>query len=452
MRAKVRRNRILQATVVALALSVAGFWILSARRRSDPDRLWRDANLAFAEGHFEQVESALTRLERLRRLHGEELVLRARAALARGRVDDVLAEVRRIPEADPAAPGARLMAGQALLRKGRLREAEGAFLAALALDPKLVQAHRELIFIYGMQLRRAELHAQFIALRALVPLTYDNVFHWCLMHDVIWEPARQASALANFVQADPADRWSRLALAEQLRRLNRCDEAEDLLAALPASDLEALAIRAQLAMDSGDAAAAAAILAQGPEDHPALARLRGRQALAHHNGPEALRHYRAASALDADQRDTLFGLGRASRLVGDDAAADRYFEVARRHDFLIALVQRAANPTGRQDLALLKQLGAACESLRRFPEARAWFELAIARDPLDAEAQKALFRLSSDSPAGAGRRRGIPHAGQNGGTDGPRSDPEADRDRSVFDRPDEPAVGTESKNPHGQPR
>jgi hypothetical protein len=45
-------NQVHRVAVVALAMGVAGSWAQSAWRRSDPDRLWQDANLAFEAGHF----------------------------------------------------------------------------------------------------------------------------------------------------------------------------------------------------------------------------------------------------------------------------------------------------------------------------------------------------------------------------------------------------------------
>jgi Flp pilus assembly protein TadD len=56
-------------------------------------------------------------------------------------------------------------------------------------------------------------------------------------------------------------------------------------------------------------------------------------------------------------------------------------------------MQRAALAEARKDPKLLRALGAACGAVHRLPEARAWFKLAIALDPLDNEAQQALFRL-----------------------------------------------------------
>ena len=90
--------------------------------------------------------------------------MRAQYAAARQEPDAALADLPRVPDDHLAAAKARLLAGQIELRRDRVRRAEEWFLEAIRLDSRLVQAHRELIYIYGMQLRRAELSAQFLAL------------------------------------------------------------------------------------------------------------------------------------------------------------------------------------------------------------------------------------------------------------------------------------------------
>jgi hypothetical protein len=39
-----------------------------------------------------------------------------------------------------------------------------------------------------------------------------------------------------------------------------------------------------------------------------------------------------------------------------------------------------------------------CESLGRFDQAQVWYRLALVRDPLDSEAQSALFRIRQNLP------------------------------------------------------
>jgi hypothetical protein len=64
---------------------------------------------------------------------------------------------------------------------------------------------------------------------------------------------------------------------------------------------------------------------------------------------------------------------------------------------MFSLLERARNPGANRDAALIRQLGEACASDGRQDEARAWLAVALALDPLDAEAQRALFRLRSGS-------------------------------------------------------
>jgi predicted Zn-dependent protease len=224
-------------------------------------------------------------------------------------------------------------------------------------------------------------------------MTFDNVFHWCLTRTTVWEPHERAEDLRKFVAADPDDRWSRVTFAETLRQTGRREEAERVISNLPESDLEARALRARIALDRGDDRAVVAILAAGPPDHAELNRLRGWFALAHHDGPAAVRHFRAAYAAEPDDRNTVFGLGSAFALVGDHAAAEPFLRDAKAYDTLGALLTRAANPANRNDVALMRALGAACEAVHRLPEARAWYQLAVQANPLDEEAQKALFRI-----------------------------------------------------------
>src|SRR5262249_45717464 len=151
---------------------------------------------------------------------------------------------------------------------------------------------RELIYIYGMQLRRAELGNQFRALAQLGPLSFGDAFVWTLTQGFPWDPAEMVKTLESFVKADPADRWSRVGLAESLRELGQLDQAEQVLRALDEADPEARAARARLALDRGDVAAVASLLAAGPADHPELELMRGRIALLNHQVPAAIKHLR----------------------------------------------------------------------------------------------------------------------------------------------------------------
>ena len=231
---RVRRNWIWLAGSTAIALTL-GFWVYRAMRQrvSDADLIWKQAEQDFQAGQYPTVEKGLDRLKSLREPTPLDWMLRAQLAMVQNRSDEAIADLLRVPDEHEMAAQARLLAGQIELRRDRVRFAEHAFRAALKLDPRLLQAHRELIFIYGMQLRRAELNSEFLAVSKLTSLTFENVFHWCLLRNNSWEPGEAVESLSRYIAADPEDRWSRLALAENERRMGLNAEAESVLSVLP---------------------------------------------------------------------------------------------------------------------------------------------------------------------------------------------------------------------------
>ncbi len=380
---------------LTLAITALGAWAYRSFQRQGlpPDALWEQAQEDLRAGRIARVEQAVARLARLREPTPLDWFLRAQLAVARNRPDQAIGDLARVPDDHYMAAQARLLAGQLELRRHRFRFGEEALRAAIVIDPALAQAHRELIYIYGLQLRRSQLKVEFLALSELKALTFQEVFHWGLLKNDSWEPREAASIMADCVAADPGDRWSRLAFAENDRRLGRLDEAESVLAGLSEDDPEALTARVRIAFDRHDDDRAERLLAAGPADETALALLRGRLAMARQDSSTALHHFRVAYAAEPDRRETLSGLIAALLRVGDAKAAAPLREIAARHEKLGSLIQRAAIPGARDDPALHRQLGAACAALNRNAEARAWYELAIARDPLDTEAQRALFQL-----------------------------------------------------------
>ena len=253
-------------------------------------------------------------------------------------------------------------------------------------------------------MRRAEALAEFAALADLGPLDFDQALLWCQIRCSTWDPEKVVPQLRELLGADPDDRGVRLTLAEGCRRLGRPAEALEVLAALGESDPDALAIRARLAIERGDLAAAAAMLSRGPADHPELAELRGQLALIRRDGPAAVDRFRRAVADQPDRSPPPRRAGPGPAAIGPGRRRpSRLLARVRRQDVLIDRVRRAAEMTHRDDLGRSRDLGAACEALGLSAEARAWYDLALARDPLDPETQGALHRLRTPRPTAAPR-------------------------------------------------
>lgn len=394
----VRSLRGLAGLTLAAAAALAALAYAASRPyAASPDAIWAQAEAELKQDRFDRVEAAIARLARLRAPTPADWMLRGQLAVALKQPDLALDDLGKIPDDSPMAATARLLAGQVELRRNRFRRAETAFLAAIRLDPSLIPAHRELIFIYGFQLRRDALGREFTALSNLTDLRFEELFHWALLRNESWEPAETAQVLARCVEADPLDRWSRLALAENERRLGQLDKARSTLAPLAESDPEAIAARVRIALEQNDSATVERLLASGPRDDPALARLRGRMALSRNDAAEAVRQFRIAYQAEPDSRETVTGLIAALGITGDTRSAEPLREAAARLDQMRALVQRAAAKRGGDDPELPLLLGDACAALHRDVEARGWYQVAIARNPLDSRAQRALYHLSQSA-------------------------------------------------------
>lgn len=383
-----------RSAVAALVLAALGATCaILVRPESDPHRLWRRARNELRAERFDRAESTMKRLLALRPATEDDWMMMAQITMATGRANEALLDLARVPDVHPKAAQARLWEGQLELRRSRARAAESSLRRAIEIDPGLVAARRELVYLYGMQRRCNELSTEFAALAELAPMSFDQVSLWCLIGTAPWDPEEVQPILAAFVQADPADRASRLALAEAYGSLGHNEDVEAVLKHLPATDPGARAILARIAFDRGDAAAVEALVANGPDDHPILQLYRGHLALLRRDLPAAIDHFRKWTAGDPHDRARLYMLGDALVKSGKPVEGRLYLQAARDHETLYMLIDRASTQEGRQNLSLLKDLGAAYQHVGLIPEAKAWYRLALARDPTDPGVQVALYHL-----------------------------------------------------------
>jgi tetratricopeptide (TPR) repeat protein len=380
-----------------LALAIAGGlgtgWLVF-RTRPDPDRVWADAERAFLAGHRDRARDALRTLERLRPTTGLDRMLEAQLATAEGRFDEALATIARIPDDHPIAAQAYLLAGRIERQRRRMRKAEAAFRHALAIKPGLIDAHKELIYILGIQSRRREVDAEFRALARLTTLTHHDLFTWALTHFTNWNPDI-VQDLDGFIRADPEDRFSRLAVVELLLERPEVESyIAKILDPLPETDPDALALRINLAFNLGRYEEAERLLDHAPTGHPRISRIRGEMALRRHDLDAAIRHFRDALSAEPYDRVSPMQLAQALRLKGDTAAADAYVERVRKLNRVYNLIVRVRSPRRENQVSDLAELGKACEEAGLLDEARGWYARAIAVNPLDTTSQQGLHRLA----------------------------------------------------------
>jgi tetratricopeptide (TPR) repeat protein len=386
-----------------IALAALSLRHVGSVAHDDPAQLWEQAKAAWSSGRLPEADAILARLARQRSLSTAERLLRAEIARQRGHFDQAVAALDGFSGSDSEAAVIWRTRGMLEIERDRARSAEAALIQALALDPTLTLARRDLISLYTLQSRQSELREQFRALASQTDLSFDDLYLWCLGRRLDIGPADLAAKLERMLHNGPDDRLTRLALAENLRRLGRLDDAEATLAPLSIDDPEVRAARARLALDSGAVPAAKGLLSGGPADHTALARLRGRVALAE-GDMAGVGQFRIALAGDPDDRDTLFGLGQALRLAGNPDAAKPYLRAARDRDQLDLLIENARSQSRREDPTVLQAIGDACRSLGRLHQARGWYRLALSHNPADSDLQKRLFELEVAIKAG-GRRQ-----------------------------------------------
>jgi tetratricopeptide (TPR) repeat protein len=384
-------------TIAAAALAGAGAaWL--GWLGGDAEQVWTEAEAHVQAGRWDKARAGLRRLERLRKATAEDWLLRAQLATAVGDDAAALEALRHVSEDHRLFPQSLYMAGLIERKHLRLRYAEAAYRKAIACDPGMVNAHKELIYILGMQSRRREIDAEFKALSQVTPLTHRDLFTWGLTHFVLWGPD-SSEQLQSFIRADPDDRFSRLALAKLLID-HPGEEArvEWALEPLPADDPEAQALRIELKLNLGHVDEAMGMLAQTTGSDPLLERLRGRAAIMRGDSAGAIRHFQAALSDEPYDRVSIAELGKALLLRGDRAGAQRYMTSVKQLDEVYNLINRARKSDREDQPADLMKLGRACEAAGLVDEARGWYMLVIARDPLDSEAQQALHRLRVSAP------------------------------------------------------
>ncbi|MFO0888935.1 MAG: tetratricopeptide repeat protein [Isosphaeraceae bacterium] len=385
--------------ILLILIAGAAWWRL--HDRTDPDRLWEDAERAFLSGRWDVTKASLVRLERIRPKNGLDWLLTAQLAIAEKRFDDAFYAISQIPDDHPMAAQAHLLEGRLWRQLRRLRKSEEAFRHALALKPGLVDARKELIYILGIQSRRREVDAEFHALAKLTTLSHHDLFTWALTHFTQWNPDI-VQDLDGFIAADPGDRLSRLAVTELL--LERPGDEVDayierILGPLPESDTDALALRINFAFNRGRYTEAEAMLAKAPEDHPRISRMRGELALRKRDVDAAIKHFRDALSSEPYDRVSPMHLAQALKLKGDNTAAEAHLARVQKLNAVYNQIIRVRSPSRQNQISDLAELGKACEEAGLLEEARGWYKLAITMSPLDEEAQRALSRLGTGGSA-----------------------------------------------------
>src|SRR5262249_33494206 len=162
-----------------------------------------------------EAEALLAQLPSKRPL---DWILQSKVDLARGRPSAAVADLANVPDSDRLGALARYSEGYILFHDlHRAIAAEAALARSIAMAPREVKPRKELLQFSYILSAKEEFAGQFRVLEARGALTFDDVYHACIKRRRGDETRLIVEELRAFLVADPSDRRSRLALAEELR-------------------------------------------------------------------------------------------------------------------------------------------------------------------------------------------------------------------------------------------
>jgi tetratricopeptide (TPR) repeat protein len=365
----------LRISLALLCLAGSLFLMKSFVIVSDPQMIYERALSLVETEHFDEADQELVKLRKLRDPSVLDHGLQARVDIAKGRLDQAIASLSAIPDDHPLAGWARLRCGQLERSRLRFRQAEKWLQKVIDLDENSVEARRELVYVYGMQLRRADLHEQLRRLNKLTLLKAKEIWVWCMVRDLAWwHPEEHVPILEKAIEADPEDFRSRIALAEVLRRQGLTDQALSKIEQSPENRVELRAKRMELLI---------------------VAILRGRMAMSKGDPKSAVRFFELAEIAEPGRREIVANLGQASIQAGDSVKGKNLVQMSGKIDSLNNLLLKLEKGIEKTGAETWRELAKACEDAGRVAEARAWQSLIIANNPFDQPAQSAIFRIDS---------------------------------------------------------
>ena len=390
------RNRQQTSLICLACLGLALALLLSRTSRfaEDPELIYEQALALVEAEQFDQAELVMQRLRKSRLPTVLDHGLQARVDIAKGRVDQAIDNLSVIPDDHPLAGWARLRCGQLERSRMRFRKAENWLQETLRIDENSVEARRELVYVYGMQLRRSVLHDQFRKLNRLTTLKAKEIWVWCMVRDLAWwHPEEHIPILERAIGVDAEDYWSRIALAEVLRRQGHTDQAMLMLEQSPVDRIELLAKRLELLLDQQDLEQVQKSLEKIPLNEPNVATLRGRLAMSNGDTKSALKFFELSEEFESGKREVIANLGQALIQAGDQKKGKIYLQKAGQIDKLNNMLLQLEKTIESSGVETWRTLGSTCESADRLAEARAWQSLIIANNPFDQTAQTAVFRI-----------------------------------------------------------
>ena len=383
--------------LAAIALAAAGyrgyqFWAAVA----PVDVMLQQARRALAGKQYAEAEACCLSLISQHGPLPEALLVAAEAATKQGRRIEALGYYSQLPTGagDLKAASGYAAAGELLLEMHRASAAEAQFRQALDIDPQLLEAHRRLGQLLGIEGRRWESLPHLLEVLRADKFTLDDLL---LMGDHA-VAVGGSDELEKFLQATPDDLVPLLGKARLALLSNRAAEAKRLLkkilAAAP-NQIEARAELGQALLSSDDPDLDRWLREDAPqaEQHPEVWMTRGMRARQRGDIRGAARCFWETLKRDPVHLAATFQLAQAMESLRDLQTARRLSERAARLERLRGEVKLIAQD--RKNLTLLRSAAELTESLGCAWEALAWHRIILLVEPRASESVKASRRLQA---------------------------------------------------------
>ncbi|MBI1322419.1 tetratricopeptide repeat protein [bacterium] len=400
-----RKNR---RRIPILLLILFGFVVVSVQGFF----LWRARDL---DGTILQISPA-TDLRQLRDL-AERLAWyrpadvdlmfrRAEYADQAGDSEVAAAILHGVPESSPQAGRARYLEGLVHRNAYRLDSAEQAFREALRIDPRMLEAHRALVGLLGVERRRAD---QLQALQAWVKSGFGTIEPLRLLGQsvVVIPPGTldkstdEGAVLEKALKVQPESRHIRPAYARFLRNRGESDLAIEKLTEWLSRNPDDVAARIELFatyVESGEIEKADKLVQEfgtAGADSPEYWMTLGDHQRNIGRREDSAKSYKKALALDPYHPETNYRLAESLRASGktEEAAG-----ILKTHETIRNLAETvAAVDSSRPTVMAILAAAKASASLGRSFEARAWATEALRIDRNNAEARAVVSRLAEKS-------------------------------------------------------
>ncbi|MEW4566285.1 tetratricopeptide repeat protein [Tautonia sp. JC769] len=365
-----------------------------------PDRHLERAEQWLAGGNPNEALQWLDLPAEVPRTRDRAFLLRARAAIERGRPSDAVGPLDRIDPDGPLSADVSFWKGRTLMAAGQSLRAASWFRDALRRRPEQIETLR---WLAAASYELGDISTAIDSLRALTRLRPDDAPAWRTLgliqnEHAEYEEARDAYRAS--LDASPHQPDVRMELAGVLMELGRHDEAIRLLEACRGwvDESDRLVLLARSLYEVGDRAGARQHLEEGlgadPGDAAMLAE-RARIDLAEGAIVAAVEALDSALAREPVNADWFYLRSQANRRLGETEQADR--DLARSQELtevrttISDLIRAADRAPGQAEVRY--RLGTLCLELNDSKMAAAWFQAALACDPNHDAARQGLLSL-----------------------------------------------------------